>query len=118
MTERDDQDALFRWAAWKANARPEYALLYAIPNGQYRPGQRPEPGMKRGVPDVCLPVPRGEWHGLYVELKHGRNTTTKAQDWWLAQLAAQGYRVAVARGFDEAVRMVEGYVEGESDERR
>lgn len=113
MSERDDQKALFSWAEWRSNQDERLALMYAVPNGQYRPGQRMEPGLKPGVPDVCLPVPCGDYHGLYLELKHGRNSTTDAQDWWLDRLEAQGYQCRVAHGFDEAVRCVERYLREE-----
>lgn len=111
MIERDEQAAVFEWAEWKANQDPAYRLMYAVPNGQYRPGQRPEPGLKAGVPDICLPVPRGGYHGLYLELKVGDNQPTAKQEWWLEALADWGYITAVAWGFDDAVAVIETYME-------
>ena len=40
-------------------------------------------GVKAGVPDLHLPVARGGYHGLYIELKVGDNTTTKKQKDWI-----------------------------------
>ena len=70
--------------------------------------------MKSGVPDICLPVARGGYHGLFIELKrqHG-NTTTKNLDTWLADLREQGYATAVAYGWEQAAQIITDYMEGE-----
>lgn len=109
-TERDEQAALFEWIDWNANAIPELKLAFAVPNGQYRRGQAMEPGLKAGVPDICIPVPRGRYHGVFIELKVGNNTATKLQAEWLFALSAQGYFTKVCYGFDDARATIEGYL--------
>lgn len=52
-------------------------------------------GLKSGVPDLCLPVARSGYHGLYIELKAGKNKPTDNQLAWLEVLEAQGYKTAV-----------------------
>jgi uncharacterized phage protein (TIGR01671 family) len=32
-----------------------------------------------GLDEICLPVARGDWHGLYIEMKAGKNKLTEAQ---------------------------------------
>lgn len=78
-----------------------------------RPRSRAE-GVKSGVPDICLPVARGGYHGLFIELKrqHG-NTATKNQNTWLADLREQGYATAVAYGWEQAAKIITDYMEGE-----
>jgi hypothetical protein len=105
---------VFEWAAWYSRWHPDIELLYAVPNGQYRPGQRKEPGMKAGVPDMCLPVARGEYHGLYIELKLSDNTPTPKQKQWLAQLREQGYHAVVCYGIDDTTETLKKYLRGES----
>lgn len=109
-SEHDVQAAIFSWAAWQANAEPALEMLHATPNGQYRPGQRMEPGLRRGYPDMSLDVPRGPYHGLRIELKVGRNRLTPDQEWWLEQLCAHGYRAVACWGFDEAIAAIEDYL--------
>lgn len=109
-TEHEEQQALFDWAEWQVNIEPDLALMYAIPNGQYRPGQRPEAGLKSGVPDICLPIPKGKYHGLYLELKVNGNKPTGNQLDWLDRLNRVGYFTAVADGFDEAVNLITAYM--------
>jgi hypothetical protein len=99
MSEHAEQMGLFEWAAYAAVHWPELALLHAIPNGGDRhptvAARLKAAGVKPGVPDICLPVPRGDWHGLYIELKTRRGRVSAAQREWLTALARQGYRTAV-----------------------
>lgn len=113
VTEHDEQAALFDWKLWQQNIMPELRLLHAIPNGQYRPGQRPEPGLEAGVPDISLPVPRGDYHGFYGELKVKKNKTSEHQERWINDLRDQGYCVVVAYGFEAMKDAILEYLEAE-----
>ena len=83
MSEHDEQAALFEWATWHTSQCPELGLLFAIPNGGHRhpvvAARLKAEGVRAGVPDICLPVARKGYHGLFVELKFGRNKPTPAQ---------------------------------------
>ena len=68
-------------------------------------------GVKAGVPDLCLPVARNGFHGLYIEMKYGRNKTTDSQDEWLEALKEQGYFTAVCYGAEEAERIIARYLQ-------
>ena len=114
-----EQCALFRWAGYQAKARPELALMFAIPNGGHRhpatAARLKAEGVKAGVPDICLPVAKGEYHGLFIELKAGRNKPTPTQVQWHARLSYQGYRVTVCWGWEAAREAIEEYLTGSSD---
>jgi hypothetical protein len=126
MSEHDDQEALFKWAEWNQATIPELCMLYAIPNGAKLPwrknkgGQRYSPeamklkaeGLKSGVPDICLPIARASFHGLYIELKFGDNTTSPQQKKWIDLLRAQGYFAVVAVGWEQAARTILSYLKG------
>ena len=113
-TESVEQQCLFRWAAFQSGRFPELALLYHVPNGGSRKkaeaGRFRAEGVKAGVPDLCLPVARNGKHGLYVEMKWGKNKTTGEQDWWLEQLRQQGYETAVCWTAEEAMDTIAGYL--------
>lgn len=117
--EHHDQVALFRWAGYQAKARPELALMFAIPNGGLRSkataGKLKAEGVKAGVPDICLPVARGEYHALWIEMKAGRNKPTPPQVQWHMRLSQQGYRVAVCYSWEAARDVIEEYLTGSSD---
>lgn len=110
MTEWHEQAAFFGWLEWYKNQHPEAGLCFAIPNGQYRPGQRPEAGMKAGVPDIFCPIARGGYHGFFCEAKHGRNRETPEQLAWIEALRQQGFYVCVAYEFNGMQEEFEAYM--------
>lgn len=114
MSEHNEQVALFEWTSLMSGRVPELVLLYAIPNGGHRhpatAARLKAEGVKAGVPDICLPVARREWHGLYMELKVGRNKLTALQREWLAYLQEAGYCVDVSYGWQEAACKILAYL--------
>lgn len=117
MSEAREQAALIRWSQLQSVKYPELELLYHIPNGGSRhiaeAAQLKRQGVKSGVPDLCLPVPRGSYAGLYIELKAGKNKPTDAQRKWLEQLTQQGYRAITCWGWEAARDEIMRYLEGE-----
>ena len=113
--EANEQEMLFRWTWFARGTYPELDLLYHIPNGGSRnrleAANLKRQGVKAGVPDLCLPVARGIHHGLYIEMKYGKNKTSVKQDEWLDALAKQGYAVAVCYGFEETRKVLIKYLE-------
>lgn len=117
-TEAQEQQALFRWLEIKSRKHPELGLCFAIPNGGRRDRiearHLKEQGVKPGVPDLFLPVARGLWHGLFIELKRQKGgRVSEAQRRWIADLERQGYRAEVACGWQEAAQIIEIYLQGE-----
>lgn len=121
--ESSHQRALFAWAA-EAEIReryPELKWLYAIPNG----GERPKPvaaamkaeGAKDGVSDMHLPVKRGEWSGLYIELKRPAKDGKRAGQASVEQrefqefVRSQGYGASICYGWEAARDMLIKYLE-------
>lgn len=113
-SEDDVQIALFEWAAVMEHSMPGLRLMYHVPNGGRRSISEAvrfkAMGVKPGVPDVCLPVARGGYHGLYVEIKVGRNKPSDNQLRWIDDLRAEGYQVALCYGLDAAIDAVTAYM--------
>lgn len=110
-----EQAALFRWMqvrhplAWK--------LAYHVPNGGHRvkavAAKLKAQGVKAGVSDICLPMARGGWFGLYIEFKATPPHAAPVSDSQTAFLMAveqQGYMAIVCRGMDEAMQVIDGYM--------
>lgn len=116
VPESVEQINLFRWAILQECKYPELILLHHIPNGGLRSKatavRLKMEGVKAGVPDICLPVPRGNSHGLYIELKVGKNKTSKNQNNWIDALRIQGYQVDVCYGWEEASEVIANYLKG------
>lgn len=113
--EHQEQVALFEWADIMKGKVPELELLFAIPNGGVRGWQTAiklkAEGAKSGVPDVCLPVSRGEYSGMYIEMKYGKNKASENQNWWISRLDEQGYYVRICYGAEEAIDIITKYLE-------
>ena len=79
--ESGHQEALFSWAGYNTGRMPELEYMHHVPNGGKRDAATAvalkRQGVKAGVPDIVLPAARAGYHGLYIELKAGKNTTTK-----------------------------------------
>lgn len=104
--EHDEQVALFQWLDTHAATMPDLAKAFAIPNGGYRTprtaGRMKAEGVRPGIPDVFLLVPRGAFHGLMVEMKlPGKPLSPSQADWHFA-FAKDGYHVVLATTWEMA----------------
>lgn len=134
-TEHQEQAALFSWAAVAGAHVPELRLMFAIPNGAALVGKTVRPrggkavrfsfeamklraeGLKAGIPDVCLPVARSGYHGLYIEMKRLKGgTLAPEQKQWMADLTAQGYRSVRCNGWAAARTEILKYLEWDEDD--
>lgn len=114
-TEHQEQCALFDWADFAESKIPALRLLHAIPNGGKRDirtaAMLKAEGVKPGVPDICLPVPRGIFHGLYIELKRRKGgTVSKEQQAWIDALKEQHYWCSVCYGWECARDVILEYL--------
>lgn len=100
------QAQVIRWATLQAGVYPELARLFHVPNGGQRhaavAAKLKGQGVKAGVPDLCLPVPRFGCPGLWIEMKTADGRVSTTQKDWIGYLKGAGYRVEVCRSFDEA----------------
>ena len=70
-----------------------------------------ETGYKKGFPDLFIYEPRGDHHGLAIELKKDSGgRVSPSQKEWQHALEMRGYKATVAKGFDEAVKVLELYL--------
>lgn len=110
--EDNEQKALFQWA--KTQREPEYKWLFHIPNGGKRDKREAArlkaQGVKPGVSDLFLPVPRGGKHGLWIEMKANSNKPTEKQQLWLDDMEKQGFEVAVCWTWMEARDVLKRYI--------
>lgn len=106
--EHEQQRALFAWVDDEATIRryPELGLYFAIPNGGHRSpavaAKLKAEGVRAGVLDTHLPVARGEYHSLWIELKSPSGSVSPAQRDWIASLTRQGNRVVICTSWEAA----------------
>lgn len=111
-TEAQEQQTVVEWC--DAVGVP----VFHVPNGGSRhPAEAAHlkaQGVKPGVPDLCVPVARGGYHGLFIEMKRTKGgRVTEAQDRWIRLLREQGYCAWCCHGADNAIALVEMYLSGE-----
>lgn len=99
---------------WNMNRYPELKWLFHVPNGGSRNKQEAvkfkQMGVKAGVSDLCLPYPKGSYCGLFVEMKFGNNRQQDTQKEFLADMAAAGHFVATCYSAEEAIKVIEEYL--------
>lgn len=102
------QKACADYCAWKN------LLYFHPPNGGFRNAKEAArfkgEGVRPGVSDLIILEPRGDRHGLMVELKAGKNTLTAEQVEFLRQAWRRGYSVAVCYNFDAFKAVVDHYL--------
>jgi len=117
MTEHAEQAAFCDWM----NVQYPDVLYFSIPNGGWlagdagqRAGQMNKlkgEGLLPGVADLFIAEPRGEFKGMFVEMKQRGGKLSDNQKWFLAEAEKRGYFTAVAmNGFDDAQNITEWYL--------
>ena len=116
MTEAQHQALLMKWTQLPSirEQYPELKLLHHIPNGGKRDSIEAKhlkiQGVKSGVPDLCLPVARKNYHGLYIEMKTETGRPSDNQKWWIEQLNGQRYKAVICHGWEEAKQCLTDYL--------
>ena len=118
LSEYLEQVNIFAWRNIESVKYPELRLLTASANGvklsiglamkARRAGMLP-----KGYPDLFMPVKRGEYSGLFIELKKkgGRKPKPEQADWLMA-LSEQGYACYCCKGSQAAIKIIEDYLLG------
>lgn len=103
-------------------------MIFSIPNGGYRGSKEEyvtgrlnreqltrmrleEEGLLKGVPDLLIPVPRGEYGSLYIEMKNGKaGRLSEHQKDRISELQVLGNKVVVCRSIEEFIAEVTEYM--------
>jgi len=108
--------ALIQWVLLNENRLPGLKLLFHIANGGYRniitAARLKKLGVKRGVPDLFLACPKRGYAGFFIELKSPTGQVSWDQQWWIMELASQGYRVEVHRDLETVIKVLDWYMDG------
>ena len=114
ISEAQEQTNLMDWVRLSEGRYTELKLLFHVPNGGSRnkaeAAHLKKQGVKAGVPDLFLPVARGGYHGLFIEMKAANGHLMENQKTWIRKLRKQGYYAVVAWGFENAKEIIEEYL--------
>lgn len=118
-SESQEQITVVRW--FDLSHRDLKGRLIAVPNGAHLAGSGKQraakmarmkaEGLRPGFPDLFLPVPAHGFHGLAIEMKRQKgSTTSREQIEWLNWLAEQGYMTALCKGAQAAMDTINSYL--------
>lgn len=106
----------------RLNPVPTLSLMHAIPNGgargndsttnKIRGAMLKAEGVKKGVPDIFLPVPLNGYHGLYIEMKvadEKKGRPSREQIDFLLSVGKLGYAYAICYGAEQAKSAIAKY---------
>ncbi|PWC10531.1 VRR-NUC domain-containing protein [Brenneria corticis] len=116
QSELEEQAALIEWAALvTVNGICPGRYLIHIPNegkrGPKAAADAKRLGMRAGVSDLLLALPRGGYAGLWIEMKATGGRPTPGQLEWQELMRAAGYRAEICYGFDAARSEIENYLQ-------
>lgn len=114
-SEHDLQKKFFAWLSSLLEQNPMLWLAHAIPNGGTRnkieAAKLKAEGVRSGVPDVFLPIPKKSYHGLYIEFKAGKNKPSTDQLFFINCLHYLGYKCIVTNSFKFATSITVQYIQ-------
>lgn len=70
-------------------------------------------GVMAGVADLFIALPRGQWAGLWLELKEGKGKPSQAQKEFLSRMTVNGYFCACVTGLEAAQAVIKQYLTAE-----
>ncbi len=114
MSEVSEQCIVIDWAMLHEGKYPCLRWLHAIPNGGSRNKieavNLKRQGVKAGVCDLFLPFAKGDYHGLYIEMKVKPNKLTDLQTRFIDFAVRSGYKAVVCYSAQEAIGVIVGYL--------
>ena len=110
-TEAEEQEELVAWGDAQG------IVIVHIANERkctaYVAGQLLRQGMRKGFPDNFIPIARGGYHGLFIELKRAKKSLSKKspeQREWVRYLNEEGYKALFCYGAEEAKQVILEYL--------
>lgn len=116
-SEHEEQCAVIQW--WNAQCgfygMPHFAL-FAVPNGAHLAsgyigaGKLKREGLRPGMLDLVLAKPMEQFHGLFIEMKYGKNKPSDDQIAVEQYLKSAGYAVGMHWSADSAIAAIKEYL--------
>ena len=110
MSEHQEQVALFQ----ALSLHPECRWIFTTPNGGLRSKTTAvnlvREGLKKGAWDIFIPLARQGFHGMFIEMKYGKNKLTPEQAEFGEFVSEQGYKTFVSYNWQDAYNAIVEYM--------
>lgn len=111
MSEHTEQCLVIQW--FDMQYKQFSGRLFAVPNGARTSigtaCKLKREGLRKGVPDLWLPVKTARFSGLVIEMKDTKGKVSDEQKDWLAFLVNQGFKTDVCYSFEDAQKTITDY---------
>ena len=108
-----EQAKVIAWAKKNEHIYHYLWLLHCSLNGvkmtKAQAGKAIAQGMKKGVADLFLPVKKGLFSGLYIEMKSEKGRTSTEQSKFLTAVSENGYSAFICYSAVEAIDKIKAY---------
>lgn len=119
-TEAKEQEIFFKYINSKYSYTKDerYLMIFAIPTGGSRhvleAVNLKRQGVKKGIPDIFVDFPSGNYHGLRIEMKPKKGAHHRPEQKEIIERYNKlGYKAEICYGADEAIKLLEDYFKGE-----
>jgi len=106
--------AFFDWVRWNEKKNPILQVIHHVPNEGKTTlaggARKKRKGCRAGILDISCPIPKGQYHGLWIELKTTTGKLSIEQKKMMEILHALGHCVRVAYSGEEAIKIFKGYM--------
>lgn len=113
-SEATEQIGIMAWCRAQESVSECLKYMYHCPNGGSRnkieAGKLKKQGVKAGVPDLHLPIPKGKYCGLYIELKYADGTIQPSQKEWIKAMRQYGHFTCICYEGERAVQVIKEYI--------
>lgn len=115
-SETREQMAVIRWwkLAWEDLGAPNESFLFHVPNGGRRSSREAgifeKLGVRPGIPDLILLVPRRGFAGMLLEMKGPKGQRSPEQDDFLGLALTSGYLAVTGWSAEEAIALIADYM--------
>lgn len=106
--------AFFDYCRCMESQNPAYALAFHVPNERRASIPRrvalKRAGVRKGIPDIVVPVSNDKYSGLYIEMKVKPNKASPEQMAILRQLNSVGNYAVLCWSAQDAIEIINKYV--------
>ena len=120
-SEDQEQIRLFNWIYLKEKEDPRYKMIMHVPNqgsagfgGMLRSKKMKAMGARKGWFDIFVCLPKGPFHGLFIELKALKGRPSKEQIDWQKMYEQHGYCAVFCYGGREALEKIQAWLTTET----
>ena len=112
--EHNEQKNLFQWLGFQHPHLLACSQIAGVNLNKAQAGKAKAGGYKKGFPDIAIMEPNQKYHGLFIEMKRIKKSTTSAeQKVWIQDLLEKGYYAVVCKGYEEARNVITRYLRNE-----